>query len=170
MMPPSTDPLDGLNKVLRHSDEELYLHTFNEHVSRALQPPLDLTRPYLLQIARFDPSKGIPDALEAYRRLCDRLAANGHPTRPQLVLTGHGSIDDPDTGPMLAQVIQTRGSAAFAHLKDDIKAVVLPAKDQILNGSTLSCHLAVSFVCHANCSLSADASRLYRSAAFPSRR
>jgi len=142
MMPPSTDPLDGLNKVLRQADEELYLYTFNEHVARAMQPPLDLSRPYVLQIARFDPSKGILDAMEAYRRLWDRLAAVGHSPRPQLVLTGHGSIDDPDTGPILAQVIQTRGSASFAHLKDDIKAVVLPAKDQILNALMRRAHVA----------------------------
>ncbi len=56
-MPASTDPLDGLNKWLRPVDEELYLQTFNDHLARALQPPLDLSRPYLLQVARFDPSK-----------------------------------------------------------------------------------------------------------------
>ncbi|GHO68242.1 hypothetical protein KSC_071340 [Ktedonobacter sp. SOSP1-52] len=38
--------------------------------------PLDLGRPYFAQIARFDPSKGIPDALESYRQVREML--QGH--------------------------------------------------------------------------------------------
>ena len=69
--------------------------------------------------------------MNAYRELCERFDDNN---RPQLVLAGHGSIDDPDKEFVLAEIHRLKLSPEFAHLSNDIKAVVLPAKDQILNG------------------------------------
>lgn len=70
--------------------------------------------------------------MQAYKLLCQRFPAQ---ERPQLVLAGHGSIDDPDKEPILAQLLHIKASPEFAEIANDIKAVVLPAKDQLLNGS-----------------------------------
>lgn len=49
------------------------------------------------QIAQFDPSKGIFDALEVYHIFYE-LARTAEPKAriPKLVICGHGSVDDPD--------------------------------------------------------------------------
>lgn len=57
----STDPLDGLNKPIPGQIQDFYRHEFDEAVLRSEGRTLDWSRPYIIQIARFDPSKGIPD-------------------------------------------------------------------------------------------------------------
>lgn len=51
-----------------------------------------------MQVARFDPSKGIPVLLEAYLMFRKRLdEMEEEPRReevPQLIIAGHGSVDD----------------------------------------------------------------------------
>jgi glycosyltransferase involved in cell wall biosynthesis len=131
LMPATTDPLDGLNKLLAPEQLRYHLESFNEHLLESHQTPLDLGRDYLIQVARFDPSKGIPDVLEAYRLLCDRLKSRHLP--PQLVLTGHGSIDDPEAESVLADTLRIIRSEPYRGIAGDIKATILPAKDQLLN-------------------------------------
>src|SRR5437588_13058830 len=65
-MPATTDPLDGLNKPLTEDQLSTYLKLFNALLLQEGQTPLDEQRPYIVQIARFDPSKGIPDVIETY--------------------------------------------------------------------------------------------------------
>ncbi|KAG0635577.1 hypothetical protein HOY80DRAFT_1093035 [Tuber brumale] len=57
------------------------------------------TTEYITQTARFDTSKGIPNVIESYRQLCVCLRMDA-PERlpPQLLICGHGAIDDPDAG------------------------------------------------------------------------
>nr|BBH85747.1 hypothetical protein KTC_04980 [Thermosporothrix sp. COM3] len=131
-MPATTDPLDGLNKELSEEQMEHYLHFFNEILEREGQTPLDLTRPYIVQIARFDPSKGIPDVLEAYRRLCIMLQERQQPV-PQLVIAGNGSVDDPDGVPIFNHVQELLRSDLYAALASDVKVARLPHRDQLLN-------------------------------------
>ena len=102
MMPACTDPLDGLNKTLRPADLNAYLAMFNAFLMRHYNSS-PLTRPYVAQIARFDPSKGILDVMEAYRLACQKLEENGYP-RPQLVLAGHASVDDPESARFARQL------------------------------------------------------------------
>ena len=71
--------------------------------------------------------------MKAYRILCERFPPE---QRPQLVLAGHGSVDDPDKEMVLDMLHKLKRSPEFAALADDIKTIVLPAKDQILNGSS----------------------------------
>lgn len=130
--PPTTDPLDGLNKELTDSQKDYYFRVFNKHLINHGQTPLDPARPYIAQIARFDPSKGISDVLELFRRLRIRIDG-GSTATPQLVIAGNGSVDDPDGVPILNMVKETVNSPGFSSIKDDIKVMRLPHYDQLLN-------------------------------------
>jgi hypothetical protein len=97
-MPPATDPLDGLNKPLgreaMHNLREAYNHISLQQCGVAV----DWSRGYIIQVARFDPSKGIPDLLAAYLDFRQRLEEAGlgkdkHGKKPpMLVMVGHGSV------------------------------------------------------------------------------
>lgn len=132
MMPATTDALDGLNKRLNSRNAEYYLKLFDKILLEHQETPMDTSRPYIIQIARFDPSKGIPDVIESYRILVEKLKKAGR-VIPQLVITGHGSIDDPDGTPLYNLTIEMKRSARYSHLAEDIKIARLPAIDQILN-------------------------------------
>jgi len=131
-MPATTDPLDGLNKPLTEDQMSIYLKLFNALLLQEGQTPLDEERPYLIQVARFDPSKGIPDALEAYMKLRDMLEKQQKPI-PQLVITGNSSVDDPDGIPVYNLVKRILESEPYADFADDVKVMRLPHRDQMLN-------------------------------------
>ncbi|HEX7017425.1 MAG TPA: glycosyltransferase, partial [Patescibacteria group bacterium] len=131
-MPPTTDPLDGLNKALTEDQMDYYLKIFNKILLENTQTPLDPSRDYIIQIARFDPSKGIPDVLDSYRQLRARLAQEQRPL-PQLVIVGHSSIDDPDGLPIYTLIRAQLESAEYKALASDIKVARLPHVDQLLN-------------------------------------
>jgi glycosyltransferase involved in cell wall biosynthesis len=131
-MPATTDPLDGLNKPLTEAQMAYYLQIFNLLLCANGQIPLDEARPYIVQIARFDPSKGIPDVLEAYWKLRTRLERDGA-LLPQLIIAGNDSIDDPDGVPIYRRIKEMLASEPYIRFADDIKVVRLPHRDQILN-------------------------------------
>lgn len=131
-MPATTDPLDGLNKPLEEHHLTYYLYLFNKFLKEEGQTPLNLKRPYIIQIARFDPSKGISHALESYLKLTKLLKENGKKV-PYLIITGNGSIDDPDRAPIFEQTMKDLNSPKYKEIKNDIKVVRLPHVDQLLN-------------------------------------
>jgi alpha,alpha-trehalose phosphorylase (configuration-retaining) len=131
-MPATTDPLDGLNKPLTEAQMAYYLQIFNLLLCANGQTPLDEARPYIVQIARFDPSKGIPDVLEAYWKLRTRLE-NESDLLPQLVIAGNDSVDDPDGVPIYRHLKEMLASEPYIRFADDIKVLRLPHCDQILN-------------------------------------
>jgi glycosyltransferase involved in cell wall biosynthesis len=96
------------------------------------QSPLDTSRPYILQISRFDPAKGIPDLLKAYKIFRDKLKhENPEQDIPQLVIAGHGAIDDPEGMPLYNEYLLE----AYLDYKDlfkDIKMARIGHNDQIL--------------------------------------
>jgi glycosyltransferase involved in cell wall biosynthesis len=145
-MPATTDPLDGLNKPLTQEQMSIYLKLFNYLLLQEKQTPLDEERPYIIQIARFDPSKGIPDVLEAYKKLRKMLEKQRKPI-PQLVITGNSSIDDPDGMPVYNHIKKLLQSKSYKRLADDVKVVRLPHRDQMLNallrGSRIALQLSV---------------------------
>jgi len=143
-MPATTDPLDGLNKPLSKKQSDYYLAMFNRILREAEQAPLDLKRPYIIQIARFDPSKGIPHALEAYRTLRKRMQREGVVEKqiPQLVIVGNGAIDDPEGAPLYAETLQIIGTDAYRDVGRDIKVARLPHYDQLLNALLQNAKLA----------------------------
>lgn len=131
-MPATTDALDGLNKPLTQEQMATYLQMFNALVVQEQQTPLDVERPYLIQLARFDPSKGIPDVLEAYAKLRTLLEEQHQPI-PQLVIAGNSSVDDPDGLPIYNLIKIMLKSERYAPFANDVKSVRLPHCDQILN-------------------------------------
>ncbi|KAI8820358.1 uncharacterized protein EV422DRAFT_573927 [Fimicolochytrium jonesii] len=136
MMPACTDMLDGLNKELDPEALTYYQSLFNRIATDAVGRGAEFgERPYIVQIARFDPSKGIPDVLRAYRALRLRLEAENVPIAltPQLILAGHGSIDDPDGNLVFEQVLGTLANTEFENIVDDIVPACLPPSDQMLN-------------------------------------
>ncbi|KAG1176211.1 hypothetical protein G6F70_006073 [Rhizopus microsporus] len=134
LLPAATDPLDGLNKQLNDWCKTYYQSVFNRVCVDLGVNEVDWYRPYIVQVARFDPSKGIPDVLEAYRLLRAKMDGNFEDAQtPQLVICGHGSIDDPDGTVIFEQVQEILNSEPFTGIASDIIAVRLPASDQLLN-------------------------------------
>ncbi len=131
-MPATTDPLDGLNKPLSEKQMEYYLKIFDKLLLEQDQTTLDGERPYIIQIARFDPAKGIPDVIESYRLLVEMMKSERR-VIPQLVIAGNSSIDDPDGGPILNLTMNMLLSEKYVHLAKDVKVVRLPHIDQLLN-------------------------------------
>ena len=133
-MPPATDLLDDLNRSLTSSEMAVGIRYFNEKLLAAGQSPLDPDRKWITQIARFDPAKGIDLVLESYSLLRRNLKAAGvaDMDTPQLIITGNGSIDDPDGAPMLAETLKLR-EEKYPHLKDDIKVARVPHYPVALN-------------------------------------
>lgn len=142
-MPPTTDPLDGLNKTLTPEQRAYNWKVFNRILIENNQAPLDMDRPYITQIARFDPSKGIPDVIEAFRLLREKLELAGSDLKPQLILAGHGSIDDPDGVPIYTLTMELLREPRYAHLAADVKVARLHHSDQLLNTILSDCFTAL---------------------------
>ncbi|KAG0134987.1 hypothetical protein HOY82DRAFT_634142 [Tuber indicum] len=87
-MPACTDWLDGLNKNLGECDLKFCHRNLdilcNEKKMNYLLYP---AREYLTQIERSDRKKAIPEVIESYRKLCDRIISDA-PERlpPQLLI------------------------------------------------------------------------------------
>ncbi|KAJ3339263.1 hypothetical protein HDU93_008471 [Gonapodya sp. JEL0774] len=95
-------------------------------------------RPYILQISRFDPSKGIPDLIRAYKILRDRMSTEQvHFSKvPQLVLAGHGSVDDPDGTVVFNEIRELLSREEFSGIANDVIAVSL------IKGKPIICYAA----------------------------
>ena len=144
-MPATSDLLDDLNRPLTAGEINQGLRFVNRHLkANHNQLPIDRERPYMVLIARFDPSKGMPNALEAYAKLRQLLQAKKvKPAHiPQLVIVGNGSVDDPDGVPILKQIMELR-EGPYAKYKDDIKVARLPHNDIALNALMRSAALAL---------------------------
>ncbi|KAF2769349.1 trehalose synthase (Ccg-9) [Teratosphaeria nubilosa] len=135
-MPATTDWLDGLNKELSDFDNRYYLHEFNSECQRQMMTRLQYPkRDYIVQIARFDPSKGIPDVLASYaefRRKSKFCSPKSHEDTPQLVVAGHYSVDDPDGTLVLNETLELLESK-YSDIKDCVVVMRLGPTDQILN-------------------------------------
>lgn len=140
--PPTTDPLDGLNKPLTSSQMDYYYKLFDKILIETNQVPLDHSRPYVIQVARFDPSKGIPDVLDAFNAVYGNFDKG---EKPQLVIVGNGSIDDPDGVPIYNLVMDLL-EREYPEMRGDVKVARLPHIDQLLNtlmrGSTVALQLS----------------------------
>jgi len=134
-MPATADLLDDLNRPLsEHECNEGLAFINGQLANNENQKPLDLDRPYIVLIARFDPSKGMPLGIEAYAKARTQLVEMGYKENdiPQLVVLGNGSIDDPDGVPVLAEIMQTRREQ-YSYIKDDLKIARVPHNDIAIN-------------------------------------
>lgn len=133
-LPATTDWLDGLNKQLDSWDSQYYMHQFEMScVDKGANRLAFPNRQYITQIARFDPAKGIPDVLASYAIL-RREYMKDKPIGevPQLVIAGHGAIDDPDATIIFDQTEKALDEK-YADIKDDVIVMRVGPVDQILN-------------------------------------
>jgi len=138
-LPATTDMLDGLNKELSQRDREYYMHEFylnikKNQTERGVKFELDWPkRTYIVQIARFDPAKGIDDVLLSYAKLRREYLADWPSEKhPQLVIAGHGAVDDPDATPIYDATLALIRTSYPDYERDIIVMRVGPT-DQILN-------------------------------------
>ncbi|KAJ9356819.1 CAZyme family GT4 [Paecilomyces variotii] len=133
-MPASTDWLDGLNKTMRDWDIAFYGRIFNASCRNTGMPTIDHPDDeYIIQVARFDPAKGIFDVLESYEKFHKRLMDAVPAARPpKLLICGHGSVDDPD-GSLIYDAVVEHIEKKVPHLAKFICVLRLHASDQILN-------------------------------------
>lgn len=91
------------------------------------------TDEYIIQVARFDPSKGIPDVLESYQKFHERLTTTFPDWRPpKLLVCGHSSVDDPE-GAMVYDSALAHVEHDIPHIRDRICLMRVRPSDQILN-------------------------------------
>ncbi|KAI0781323.1 trehalose synthase [Trametes elegans] len=130
----ATDWLDGLNKPLGDWDLQYYMGEFRQLCVKEKMHELGWpARDYIVQIARFDPSKGIPDVINSYsrfRKLLAEKAPNVEP--PQMLICGHGAVDDPDASIIYDQTIQLIHSQ-YSEYAQDFVVMRCPPSDQLLN-------------------------------------
>lgn len=84
----------------------------------------------------YEVSVGIPDVLESYRLLRARMDSDerfNDDDIPQLVICGHGSIDDPDGTLIYELTYGTMSTDAFSQIASDIIVARIPPSDQLLN-------------------------------------
>jgi glycosyltransferase involved in cell wall biosynthesis len=145
-MPATTDWLDGPNKQLSSANSRYYLGEFNE-IRRCEHMPILAypNRDYIIQIARFDPSKGLEDVLGAYAhfRWYSRYCAHRSGGQaPQLVICGQSSIDDPDGTPIFDKTL-ARLEDRYPDIKDSVVVMRLGPSDQMLNTLLSDTHVAL---------------------------
>jgi glycosyltransferase involved in cell wall biosynthesis len=142
-LPATTDWLDGLNKHINRWDTGYYGHIYNSacHNQRMteLQWP---ARKYIVQIARFDPAKGIPTVIDSYAEFRRQMEKKGITDVPQLVVAGNGSIDDPDAS-MIYDQTMTQLETHYPHLIKDTSVMRLEPNDQLLNILIANAHVVL---------------------------
>jgi len=143
----ATDWLDGLNKDLDPWDAQYYMGEFRSLCIKEKMSELGWPgRDYVIQIARFDPSKGIPNVVDSYAKFRELLRTKGRlddDETPQLLICGHGAVDDPDASIIYDQVIRLVHSDAYRHLANDIVVLRLPPSDQLLNALMANSKIAL---------------------------
>ena len=129
----ATDWLDGLNKKLGIWDSQYYMGEFRGMCVKEKMHELGWPgRKYVVQVARFDPSKGIPHVLESYAKFRKLLTDNGKTEEseiPQLLVCGHGAVDDPDASIIYDQVNHLVATK-YEEYSKDIVVMRIPPSDQ----------------------------------------
>ncbi|KAF8121924.1 glycosyltransferase family 4 protein [Boletus edulis] len=142
----ATDWLDGLNKHLNPWDSQYYMGEFRSLCAKEKMHELKWpARDYIVQVARFDPSKGIPNVIDSYSRLRKMLkeAGNTEEEMPQLLVCGHGAVDDPDASIIYDQVLNLIASDDYKQYAKDIVVMRLPPSDQLLNALMANAKIAL---------------------------
>ncbi|KAH9052565.1 trehalose synthase [Lactarius vividus] len=143
----ATDWLDGLNKDLESWDSQYYMGEFRSLCAKEKMTELAWpARDYVVQVARFDPSKGIPNVVDSYAKFRELLKTKGKfdgDEIPQLLICGHGAVDDPDASIIYDQVIKLIHSEAYRHLANDIIVARIPPSDQLLNALMANSKIAL---------------------------
>ncbi|KAG1899892.1 glycosyltransferase family 4 protein [Suillus fuscotomentosus] len=108
--------LDGLNKHLHPWDSQFYM------------------------------AKGIPNVIDSYACLRIMLKESGRVTKaevPQLLICGHGAVDDPDASIIYNQVMNLISSPDYKVYQSDIIVMRLPPSDQFLDALMANTKIAL---------------------------
>lgn len=76
---------------------------------------------------------GIPDVIDSYykfRLLLEKSPELTEEEHPQLLICGHGAVDDPDASIIYDQVMQIIASEPYVKYSKDIVVMRLPPSDQ----------------------------------------
>ncbi|KAI5158609.1 alpha,alpha-trehalose phosphorylase (configuration-retaining) [Nematocida parisii] len=148
--PAGTNQLDGLNKPLSLLAKTYYQRLFNQICIDNGENPVDFNRRYIVQVARFDPSKGINDLLDAYYGLFCAYKKS-FPEKEfdiGLVFCGHGSVDDPEAKTIFHALSKRLEANKFQEIRHLITKISLPPVDQLLNlilqNAYISCQLSIA--------------------------
>ncbi|KAH7122500.1 putative trehalose synthase-like protein [Dendryphion nanum] len=143
-MPATTDWLDGLSKRMSNRDIQYYMHEFSAECFKLRTNQLRYPeRQFIVQIARFDPAKGIPDVLASYAELRRTYMKDfKEEDTPQLVIAGHGAIDDPDATQIYDETIDAL-NGQYSDMADDVVVMRLGPTDQLLNTLMSTAHVAL---------------------------
>lgn len=135
LLPATTDWLDGLSKHLNDWDIQYYMGLFRTACSELRMSKLHWpAREYICQVARFDPAKGIPLVIDSFVKLRRRLDQKYPAAQtPQLLICGHGAIDDPDATIIYSEILELLETPEYSHYASDIIVMRIPPSDQILN-------------------------------------
>lgn len=141
-MPATADLSDDLNRDLTEREIDSGFTFINtELANNENQTPLDLNRPYIVLIARFDESKGMPQGIESYAKTRQKMIDMGvaEADLPQFVVLGNGSVDDPSGDMMLEEIMDLRGltkeldPAKYGNITEDLKVIRVPHNDVAIN-------------------------------------
>ncbi|KAJ6455720.1 trehalose phosphorylase [Mycena sanguinolenta] len=143
----ATDWLDGLNKDLDPWDSSYYMGEFRNLCAKEKMTELQWpARDYIVQVARFDPAKGIPNVIDSYARFRRLLRSAqtdiGEEEHPQLLICGHGAVDDPDASIIYDQVMGLI-HGEYREFAKDIVVMRLPPSDQLLNALMSNARIAL---------------------------
>lgn len=131
-MPATTDWLDGLNKNISDWDQSYYRNLYNEECITSMMTQLT-SRKYIIQIARFDPAKGIDDVIKSYAEFTNLIGKQKPDTEvPQLVITGNSSVDDPEGSKIYEETINELYTT-YPRLRSSVSIMRLNSNDQLLN-------------------------------------
>jgi len=144
----ATDWLDGLNKELDPWDSQYYMGEFRSLCAKEKMHELQWPqRDYIVQVARFDPAKGIPNVIDSYAKfrelLKEKSSESSEEEYPQLLICGHGAVDDPDASIIYDQVMQLIASDKYNKYAKDIVVMRLPPSDQLLNALMANSRIAL---------------------------
>lgn len=141
-MPATTDWLDGLNKRINIWDQSYYRDLYNEECTNSMMTQLT-SRKYIIQIARFDPAKGINDVIKSYAEFNNLIEKKSpHTEIPQLVITGNSSIDDPEGSKIYEETINQLHTT-YPHLRSSVSVMRLNSNDQLLNSLISGAHVVL---------------------------
>ncbi|KAI0145134.1 family 4 glycosyltransferase [Xylariaceae sp. FL1272] len=142
-LPATTDWLDGLNKRINKWDSGYYGSNYNNECHAHQMTPLRYPDcKYIVQIARFDPAKGIPTVIDSYAEFRKLAKDAGVTDIPQLVVAGNTSIDDPDANAVYDQTMD-QIEKRYPELARDISVMRLQANDQLLNVLVANAHVVL---------------------------
>lgn len=121
-----------MNKELGSWDSQYYMGEFRNLCTKEKMNQLEWpARQYVVQIARFDPSKGIPNVIDSYHKFRKLLAGKVEDNKaPQLLICGHGAVDDPDASIIYDEVMNLIHSDKYKEYAKDIVVARIPPSDQ----------------------------------------